>query len=287
MIQGGTRLLPGLVLLALVWPAAVVQAQEPPPGPPPGDQVGPGMHRRGRGPRDARMRELLLRLAEMPPEQQRQTLENDPGFQQMPPHVQERIRQQLDRLNQLSPEERAKTLEHLRHGRRPRRGQELFLRVAPLSPEEQERALAEDEFFQSLPPHARQRFRGHLERFSSRTPEARERELRRLRHFSKLPGHRQDKLRRRAHRFAGMSPEQRQQARQVFGAWRQLPPERRTLMTERLRRLHHASPEERGALINDEEFLAPLAQQERILLRQVWELRRDLPPPPPPPADRP
>lgn len=286
MNRSGTRLLLGSVLLALLWPVAAVQAQEPPPGPPPDrDQVGPGMHRRGRGPRDGRMRELLMRLAEMPPEQQQEALENDPDFQRIPPHVQESIRQRLQELNQLPPEERQRRLENLRRGRGGRRGQELFMRVAPLSPDEQERALAGDEFFQSLPPHAQQRFRGHLERFNSQPPEARERELGRLRRFSKLPGHRQDRLRRRAHRFAGMSPEQRQQARQVFGAWRRLPPERRELMTERLRRLQHASPEERQALIGDQEFLAPLDQEERTLLRQVWELRRDLPPPPP--ADRP
>jgi hypothetical protein len=209
------------------------------------------------------MREMLMRLAEMPPEQQQQVLEDDPVFKRMPPHVRERIRQRLEELNQLPPEERRRRLQTSRRGRGFRRGQELFLRVAPLSPEEQEQALAEDELFQSLPLHAQQRLRHHLERFNSQPPEAREREL-----------------------FAGMSPEQRQQARHVFGTWRRLPPERRGVMTERLRRLQQATPEERQALVNDEEFLAPLSEEERTLFRQLWELRRDLPPPPPH-ADRP
>ncbi len=63
----------------------------------------------------------------------------------------------------------------------------------------------------------------------------------------------------------------------MFHAWRQLSPERRELLAERLRQLHQTVPEERNALLRSSDFLAPLREDERRLLRGLWELRQSLP----------
>jgi hypothetical protein len=174
-------------------PAAQEQEQEQPPAPPRWER---GPQRRHRGPGWG-MHRLLLRVAELPPEQQQQALESDEAFQRMPPPMQEQLRQRLQELNQLPPEQRQEELERLRRGEGRGPLHELFLRVAPLTPEEQERALAEDEFFQSLPPDAQERFRRHLQRFDQKPPEARERSLRRFRRFADLTPEQQESVSRR------------------------------------------------------------------------------------------
>ncbi len=233
------------------------------------------MHRRGPGP-DRQVHELLQRVAPLPLEQQQQALENDEGFRQLPAQGQERIRRLLDEVNQLPPERRRAALEEMGRSRGPgRRVQETFLRIAPLSMEEQAAALEKDEFFQSWPPRAQERFRRELESFRGLSPEEQQRRLERLRHFAELPSEDQQRLRRRAHRFAGMPPEQRHQAQQVFQAWQRLEPERRKLLLERLRRLQQAPQPERDAMMEDPTFLT---EQEKQLFREVWRLRRHLPP---------
>jgi hypothetical protein len=218
-------------------------------------------------------------VAKLPPGQQQQVLEEDEAFRRLSPSAQQRVRRRLAEFNALPEGRRRALLERFEQGRGRRPRQALFLRVAPLSAEEQERALQADEFFQSLAPSAQQNFRHQLERFRRQPPQERQRQLGRLERFAELPADEQQRLRRRAHRFAEMSPEQRRQAQGVFESWRQLRPQRRELMVQHLRRLQKASPEERRALLKSEEFLSPFSQQERSLLRQVWRLRQVMPPP--------
>ena len=232
----------------------------------------PGMHERQGQQRPARA--LFRRIAQLPPGQQQQVLESDEHFRQMSPAAQERFRRRLAEFNALPTERRQAMLEQLERGGEPERGEALFLRLAPLSAEEQEQALAGDEFFQSLPPQAQQRFRQRLEQFRNRPPEEQQRVLDRLQRFSELPPEEQDLLRQRAQRFAEMNPQQRQQARRLFAAWRELPPERRQLLMERLRRLQESPAEARRGILEDPKFLEPLDAQEQQLLRGLWELRQ-------------
>ena len=111
--------------------------------------------------------------------------------------------------------------------------------------------------------------------------------LGRMQRFAELSPEEQERMRQRARLFALMTPDQRQQAQRVFQAWRELPPERRQLVIERLRNLHETPFDMRATLLNDEEFLAPLDENERRLLRSLWELRGLLPPASPPPASGP
>lgn len=253
-------------------------AQEP-SGPPLGRERGRQEMRRPRGAGPERwLRSLFLRVAEVPPEQQTQVLENDEFFRRLPPLAQERFRRRLSEFNALPAEQRQVMLERVKQGGGERPAQALFLRVAPLPPEEQERALAGDESFAILPPPVQERFRRQLGRFNLQPPEEKNRILGRMQRFAELSPEQQELLRHRARRFAGMSPEQRGQARRAFEAWQQLPAERRRLLTERLRRLQEASPEQRRLLLEDQEFLAPLDEQERRLLVELWSLRQNLPP---------
>jgi hypothetical protein len=227
--------------------------------------------------REAQVRELFLRVAALPPEEQQSALDGDPFFQRMPPVAQERFRQRLAEFNAEPPERRAEFLEQARRGRRERVGQGIFLRVAPLPVEEQRLALESDEAFMALPPRAQERIGAHLEHFNSLPAEERRQILQRVSRFSELPPEQRDRLERRARRFAEFSPEQREEARHAFMAWQQLSPERKRVFQERLRRLQGTPPEARSALADDEEFLRPLEEQERHLFRKLWRLRQALP----------
>lgn len=265
----------GLLLFCLAGPVA---AQEPPPGPPGPEPPRQGMPQR-RGPmRDALLRELFLRIAVLPAEEQAQALEGDPLFQQLPPPAQERFRQRLAEFNAQPPERRAALLEQARRARAERPGQGIFLRVAPLPPDEQLRGLESDEAFAALPPHAQERLRQHLERFNNLPPDEQRRVLDRMKQFSELPPEMRDRLERRARRFAEMSPEEREEARRAFESWQQVPPERRLVLLEHLRQLQAAPSEQRPGLANDEQFLSPLEPQERQLFQRLWRLREVVPP---------
>lgn len=265
--------------LGLVLTASNLWALQRHQGPSRDPQARPQHHRRAGPPRDRAARALLLRVGKLPPAQQQQALENDEVFRQMPLQVQRHIRQQLAEFSKLPAGQRQAMLERLARGGGLGPPQALFLRVAPLSPEEREGVLKNDEFFQALPPRVQQRFRRRLEEFKRQSPRQQQRTLRRLQRFAELAPADQQKLRHRARRFAEMSPAQRERARHVFRAWQQLPANRRQLLVERLRRLQQSSPQGRQALLEDREFLAPLSEEERGLLRQLWRLRQVLPAP--------
>ncbi|MEE9235523.1 MAG: DUF3106 domain-containing protein [Candidatus Acidoferrales bacterium] len=269
--------------LAAADPAPLLGAGLPGQQPPPNrrQQVEPRQGEpQGPGARERAVRELFMRVAPLPPDEQRRALESSPLFQQLPPMARQRFEQRLAQFNALPPERRRERLERFQRAAwAEQAAQALFLRLGPLPPEQQERVLRNDEFFQRLPPPAQQRFRRHLEQFNTRPPEERQRILQRFQRFAELSPQEQQRLRRRARQFAQMSPEQRRQAQRIFQAWQQLPPERRRLIAERLRRLHQAPPEARARLTQEPQFLGPLRENERHLLRGLWQLRQHLPPP--------
>lgn len=287
--------------------APALRAQEPPP-PPPTDERPAEPQRRLGPPRAGRpMLELFKRVAALPVEEQERALEADEFFQQLPQRAQESFRRRLAEFNALPPEERQRRLEHgppgggggMRRGapgepapfgappsdsaqssvqrEQGRRAEELFLRVAPMTPEEQEGALEADEFFQQGPPEMQQRFRQRLQKFNSLPAEERQQRLEHLRRFAELPPEERRAIRERGRIFAEMSPEQRREAQRLFAAWQQLPPERRQVVADRLRLLQQASPEERRRLAQDPEFLSPLRDNERGLLRGLFQMRQHMP----------
>ncbi len=229
---------------------------------------------------DRPMMQLFLRLAPLAPEEQEQALAGDEFFQQLPPRAQDIFRRRLAVFNARPQEERQRGLEQWDIRPRMQRAEELFQRVAPLAPEEQQRILGEDELFQSLPPQAQERFRMRLEHFNGLPADEKERRLQKLREFGQLPPEEQQRLRERARMLENMSPEQRREAQRLFQAWQGLPPERRQLLEERVHQLQQASPEQRRRLANDPQFLSPLNQNERRLLRGVWQIRQAMPPHP-------
>ena len=252
-----------------------------------GPRAGMGRRGPGAGAQNRPMQELFLRVAKLPPAEQRPALDADELFQRMPPFARERFLQRLEDFNALPGERRQQMLARGEGALRMQAAQQLFLRVAPLAPGEQEEALAGDAGFQQMPPPMQQRFRQHLEEFNRRAPEEREQMLGRMQRFAELAPEEQERMRQRARLFALMTPEQRQQAQRVFQTWQQLPPARQQLIIERLRNLQQTPLDMRATLLNDEEFLAPLDENERRLLRSLWELRGLLPPAPPPPAPDP
>ena len=225
------------------------------------------------------MMQLFLRLAALPPEEQEQVLAGDEFFQQLPPRAQENFRRRLTEFNALPEAERQQRLQHWNIRPRMAHAEELFQRVAPLPPEEQERILEEDELFQGLPPQVQQHFRERLGHFNNLPAEEKERRLQKLREFGQLPPEQQQRLRQRARLLESMTPEQRREAQQLFQTWQELPAERRQVLEERMHQLQQASPELRHQLANDPQFLSPLNQNERRLLRGVWQMRQAMTPP--------
>lgn len=266
-----------LAALALAVAAGDARAQAPAPPPEQPQLRPPGLRGRGPGGPDRPLRALFLRVAPLSPEEQQRALETDELFQQLPPMARERFRRRLEEFNSLSPERRQQMLERWGSAAQRQDAQVLFLHLAPLPAEEQRSALDADAAFQKMPPQMQERFRFHLEEFNSRLPEERERMLERFRRFAELSPEEQREVRRRARLFGQMSPQQRDQAHRIFQAWQQLPADRRQVLMERLRHLQAATPEERRGLAEDPSFLAPLAENERQVLRGLWELRQQLP----------
>ncbi len=237
-----------------------------------------GRHRGKRGRGSRRVNRLMRQLLEMSSEDRKQFLESDASFQRLSPRTQERIHQRLEEFESLPPE-RQQAIRRRFARSRGDRGREMFLRVAQLPPEEQQKILESDEKFQTQSQRSQQRFQEQLKRFNQLSPEERYRHLQRRQQFESMSPRQREAMRHRQRVFADLTPEQREKARKVFRAWRKLPEERRRLIQVRLRRLHNAAPVARRALLQDPEFLEPLRDQEREILRALFQLRRALPPP--------
>ena len=127
-----------------------------------------------------------------------------------------------------------------------------------LTPEEQERALADDRRFQQLSPEAQQRLRERLREFNNLSPEE------------------QDRILNRMDRFGHLTPEQQKRARELFDRMRALPDDRRRKIHQTFGELRGLTPEEREARLNSEPLSTELSAEERDLMRQMFTL----PPPP-------
>jgi hypothetical protein len=135
-----------------------------------------------------------------------------------------------------------------------------------------------------MSPEARRQFLQNL------PPRQREQVMRRLEHWNSLSEDQRREMLRREAVLEDMTPDQRQRVRRLWPQWQQLPQDRRQAIQRRLRALAPLSEEERRARLVDEQFLRGLSDSERIMLRELADLR--LPPPdrdqePPPPEEPP
>lgn len=123
-----------------------------------------------------------------------------------------------------------------------------------LPPEEQERALQNDPFFQRLPPARQQLLR------------------QRLQHFSGLPPQQQLRMLNRMDTWEHLTPDQKQDARQIFQQMRQLTPDRRRQVMTAVRDLRTMPPDQREQVIDSPRFRSNFSDQEREMIRGVSRL---------------
>src|SRR3954471_9593647 len=62
----------------------------------------------------ARHGDWLKKFKDLPPDQQKAALENEPTFKKLPPERQEKLRQRLAQFNNLPPEQREKIVKRMR-----------------------------------------------------------------------------------------------------------------------------------------------------------------------------
>ncbi len=127
-------------------------------------------------------------------------------------------------------------------------------RYKDLPPDEQEKALQNDQAFQKLPPQRQQMLRQRLQHFSNLTPEKQIQELNRMETWEHL------------------TPEQKQQALQIHSQMQQLPPDRQRMVRTAVRDLRNMPPAQREEIINSERFKGMFSEQERGILREVTRL---------------
>lgn len=129
-------------------------------------------------------------------------------------------------------------------------------RLRTMSPEQQQRFLANDRRFQNLTPEQQAQIRSRLEQWNRLTPKQRQ------------------VLTRRARILERMSPQERREIRQVIlPEWRQLRPARRQVLVGKLRQLQGLSNAEREKRLKNPEFVQGLSPKERDLLKKLAQLR--------------
>jgi len=134
-----------------------------------------------------------------------------------------------------------------------------------MPPEDQQRALENDQKFQQLPPERQQRLRERLKQFNAMSPEERERTIDRMGHWDE------------------MSPEQRQRWRQFQEQFRAMPPEKSSALRQEFRSLRKMSSEERQKVFDSERFKQDYSESDKTLLQSMLQVadedaRREGPP---------
>jgi phage-related protein len=133
-----------------------------------------------------------------------------------------------------------------RMGGRP--GAQLLQRLAAMTPEEREKALA------NLPPERRENMIRRLENFRSMPPEARERATTELERLSSLP------------------PQRQNQVRRALRQLQALPDDRKAIVGAELERLSAMPEEERRVRMNTEEFRNRYSPAEQQMLGNLSEV---------------
>jgi len=172
-----------------------------------------------------------------------------------------------------------------------------------LPPDQQEKLLKENKYFQSLTPerqeHIRELLRGgesqpHPPGFFSKLrdlpPDQQEKVLENDARFQSLPPERQQQIRENLQRWnaatpaqremlrqreeivQSLSPEQRDQLRQIFQRWRQLPNDRQQALTQSFVKLRRLPPEQREKYLSSPEVVQQFSPEERSLLSELGNL---------------
>jgi len=106
----------------------------------------------------------LRQHKDLPPEQQKRALQNDPQFRNLPPQQKQRLQNQLDRFNTLPPQKRQQMLNRM----------DTF---GHLTPEQKDTARQLHSEMQQLPPQRRQAVRNAIGALRAMPPEARQRQI--------------------------------------------------------------------------------------------------------------
>lgn len=131
---------------------------------------------------------------------------------------------------------------------------EWLRRYGHLPPDQQQRALEQEQEFQQLSPEAQDRLR------------------RRLQQFNALPNDKRERMLERMDAFQHLAPEQRDQLRGYYGRMRQLPDDRRRRINDAFYRLRDLSPSQRERALNSDRFRRDFNDEEREIVRGLLNL---------------
>jgi len=125
-----------------------------------------------------------------------------------------------------------------------------------MTPQQQERFLANNERFQSLPPGRQEQIRNQLRVWNNLAPEQRQSILERQQVWNHL------------------TPQQQTYVRNtLLPQWQEMRPVRRQAILQRLHDLRGLDDQQRAAKLNEENFMAGLGPRERDMLRDLSNLR--------------
>jgi len=105
--------------------------------------------------------EWLRQYKDMPPDQQRQALDNDPQFRNLPPERQQKLKEQLQRFSSLPQDrqqrilDRMETWEHLTPEQK-QQAKQLFSQIKDLPPERRQMVQRAIDNLRNMPPDQRQ-----------------------------------------------------------------------------------------------------------------------------------
>ncbi len=187
------------------------------------------------------------------------------------------------------------------NGQHPNPG--FINKLRSLSPEEREKFLQNNRYFQSLPPWRQEQIRkflngndqhlhppGFFGQLRDLPPDQQEQVLQNDARFQSLPPERQQQIRENLQRWnaatpaqremlrqreeivQSLSPEQRDQLRQIFQRWRQLPNDRQQALTQSFVKLRHLPAQEREKYLSSPEVLQQFSSEERSLLSELGNL---------------
>lgn len=140
-------------------------------------------------------------------------------------------------------------------------------RLQDMTPEEQEKFLANNDRFKSMTPPQQAQIRARLQYWNTLSPDQRQ------------------ELREREQLFERMTPEQRQYVRDtLLPKWQAMPPASKIIIRRHLARLSRLNENERQAMLNKRAFMKNMTPEEQNMLRELSRLRiGDTPDAPPAP----
>jgi hypothetical protein len=173
-------------------------------------------------------------------------------------------RQYFQQPPQLSPQRQVPLPPRPEQGQR---GQHIGPWLAShqnLTPEQQQRALAQEPGFNSLPLVQQQHMQQRLSQLNSMSPEKRQRTVDHIEAMERL------------------TPDQRTQVRGALADLGSLPPDRRHAVARSFHNLRSMPPDQRQQVMRSPQFRSEFSDQERGTLTNLMTVEPYLPPPPTP-----